>query len=69
MSAPRWSGYDSQSKPWRDGYDWARDEGLHSHLDAFGATKEAGYDFDSLESAQWDLGATFAQNEIAGDRE
>lgn len=59
----RWSGYATQSKAWRDGYDWARGEGPHAALDAFDATRAAGYDFGTKEDEQWQRGADFAGNE------
>lgn len=67
MSA-RWSGYASQSEPWRRGYDWAQGHGPQAELDCFDAPGAFGYAFDSWQDRDFASGADFAQNEAQNER-
>jgi hypothetical protein len=64
VSIPRWSGYDSQSEPWKNGYEWAHDRGPHGELGIDEAMEAHGYDFTSNDEDEFMKGCEFAQNEI-----
>lgn len=56
---PRWSGFATQSKAWREGYEWENGRGPHADLDIFEAIEAHGYDLDSAEADQFEKGAEF----------
>lgn len=59
----RWSGYGTQSEPWRNGYDWGHD--LDDLRPVHHAADDFGYEPDTPDYAEFEKGIDFALEELA----